>query len=158
MKQLFLIFSIIFNLIVFSQGTSNPTFFVHADKPSSYSGSGETTASITPAANGPYWVVVSDVDDCLSDTTSFDVTFVSGTGILSLENVFNIYPNPTNDIVNIDTKRNNQYLSATVYDIFGKLLINTKNTKISLNKFEDGVYILEINTPKNTYTTRIIKH
>ena len=119
---------------------------------------GETTASITPAANGPYWVVVSDVDDCLSDTTSFDVTFVSGTGILSLENVFNIYPNPTNDIVNIDAKRNNQYLSATVYDIFGKLLINTKNTKISLNKFEDGVYILEINTPKNTYTTRVIKH
>jgi hypothetical protein len=119
---------------------------------------GETTASITPAANGPYWVVVSDVDDCLSDTTSFDVTFVSGTGILTLENIFNIYPNPTNDIVNIDAKGNNQYLSATVYDIFGKLLINTKNTKISLNKFEDGVYILEINTPKNTYTTRIIKH
>jgi hypothetical protein len=119
---------------------------------------GETTVSITPAANGPYWVVVSDVDDCLSDTTSFDVTFVSGTGILTLENIFNIYPNPTNDIVNIDAKGNNQYLSATVYDIFGKLLINTKNTKISLNKFEDGVYILEINTPKNTYTTRIIKH
>ena len=119
---------------------------------------GETTASITPAANGPYWVVVSDVDDCFSDTTSFDVTFVSGTGILNLDNVFNIYPNPTSDIINIDAKGNNQYLSATVYDIFGKLLINTKSTKISLNKFEDGVYILEINTPKNTYTTRIIKH
>ena len=119
---------------------------------------GETTASITPAANGPYWVVVSDIDNCLSDTTSFDVTFVSGTGILSLENVFNIYPNPTNDVVNIDAKGNNQYLSATVYDIFGKLLVKTKNTKISLNKFENGVYILEINTPTNTFTTRIIKH
>ena len=119
---------------------------------------GETTASITPAANGPYWVVVSDVDDCLSDTTSFDVTFVSGTGILTIENVFNIYPNPTNDMINIDAKGNNQYLSATVYDIFGKLLINTNNNKISLNKFEDGVYILEINTPTKTFTTRVIKH
>ena len=48
-----------------------------------------------------------------------------------------IYPNPTNDIVNIDAKGNNQYLSATVYDIFGKLLINTKSTKISLNKFDE---------------------
>jgi len=119
---------------------------------------GETTASITPAANGPYWVVVSDANACFSDTASFDVTFVSGTGILSLDNVFNIYPNPTNDLINIDAKGNNQYLSANVYDIFGKLLINTNNNKISLNKFEDGVYILEINTPKNTYTTRIIKH
>ena len=119
---------------------------------------GESTASITPAANGLYWVVVSDANACSSDTTSFDVTFVSGTGILSLDNLFNIYPNPTNDLINIDAKGNNQYLSATVYDIFGKLLINTSNNKISLNKFEDGVYILEIKTPKNTYTTRIIKH
>ena len=101
--------------------------------------------------------MVSDVDNCLSDTTSFDVTFVSGTGILTLENVFKIYPNPTNDIVNIDAKGNNQYLSATVYDIFGKLLINTNNTKISLSKFEDGVCIIEINTKTNTFTTRIIK-
>ena len=119
---------------------------------------GESAASITPAANGPYWVVVSDANACSSDTTSFDVTFVSGTGILSLDNLFNIYPNPTNDIINIDTKGNSQYLSANVYDIFGKLLINTSNNKIGLNKFEDGVYILEIKTPKNTYTTRIIKH
>ena len=119
---------------------------------------GESTPSITPAANGPYWVVVSDANACSSDTTSFDVTFVSGTGILSIDNVFNIYPNPTNDLINIDTKGNNQYLSANVYDIFGKLLINTNNSKISLNKFEDGVYILEITTPTNTFTTRIIKH
>ena len=119
---------------------------------------GESTPSITPAANGPYWVVVSDANACSSDTTSFDVTFVSGNGILSIDNVFNIYPNPTNDLINIDTKGNNQYLSANVYDIFGKLLINTNNSKISLNKFEDGVYILEINTPTNTFTTRIIKH
>ena len=119
---------------------------------------GESTPSITPNTNGPYWVVVSDANACSSDTTSFDVTFVSGTGILSIDKVFNIYPNPTNDLINIDTKGNNQYLSANVYDIFGKLLINTNNSKISLNKFEDGVYILEINTPTNTFTTRIIKH
>jgi hypothetical protein len=119
---------------------------------------GETTASITPNANGPYWVVVNDADSCFSDTASFDVTFVSGTGILTLDNMFNIYPNPTNDIINIDRKGNNQYLSANVYDIFGKLLINTNNTKISLNKFENAVYILKINTPTKTFTTRIIKH
>jgi uncharacterized membrane protein len=61
-------------------------------------------------------------------------------------------------MINIDAKGNSQYLSATVYDIFGKLLINTNNNKISLNKFEDGVYILEINTPTKTFTTRVIKH
>ena len=119
---------------------------------------GETTASITPPANGPYWVVVSDVDACLSDTIIFEVTFVSVTGILTLDNVFNIYPNPTNDLFNIESKGNNQYISTTVYDIFGKKLITTTNSKISLKNFEDGVYIVEINNGNSIYTSRIIKH
>ena len=65
---------------------------------------GETTAAITPNVNGPYWVVVSDADTCYSDTATFDVTFVSGTGIKTINNILSIYPNPTNEnvIISID--------------------------------------------------------
>ena len=48
---------------------------------------GETTAAITPNVNGPYWVIVSDADTCYSDTATFDVTFVSGTGIKNTNNI-----------------------------------------------------------------------
>ena len=119
---------------------------------------GETTATITPSANGTYWLMVSDADSCFADTATFNVTFVSGTGILTIDNVFNIYPNPTNDLFNIESKGNNQYISTTVYDIFGKKLITTTNSKISLKNFEDGVYIVEINNGNSIYTSRIIKH
>ena len=47
MKHLLFTFSILLNLVVFSQGTSNPAFFVHADKPSSYNGSGTTWSDIS---------------------------------------------------------------------------------------------------------------
>ena len=118
---------------------------------------GETTAAITPNVNGPYWVVVSDADTCYSDTATFDVTFVSGTGIKTINNILSIYPNPTNDLINIDVKGDNQYILTNVYDIFGKKLLTTKNNIISLQNFEDGVYIFEIETKFSSFTNRVIK-
>ena len=120
---------------------------------------GETTANITPSAIGTYWVVISDNDSCFADTATFEVTFVTGTGIEYVNDVFNIYPNPTNDLININigSKGQSQYLSATVYDIIGKKLISTTRTKISLKNFEDGVYIIEINHGNSISRTRIIK-
>ena len=121
---------------------------------------GETTASITPAANGPYWVVVSDADDCSSDTTSFDVTFVSGTGILSLDNVFNIYPNPTLGNITIDLAKQQTEVQVTLYDMYGKL--------VYLNKYQDsklielsfdappGIYYLDINSGVRSSRHKII--
>jgi len=121
---------------------------------------GEITASITPAGNGPYWVVVSDANACSSDTTSFDVTFVSGTGILSLDNVFNIYPNPTLGNITIDLAKQQTEVQVTLYDMYGKL--------VYLNKYQDsklielsfdappGIYYLDINSGVRSSRHKII--
>ena len=118
---------------------------------------GETTASITPAVNGTYWVVVTDNDTCYSDTASFDVTFVSGTGIDNWNNSVSIYPNPTSDVVTISTGNYTGSLRANVYDLFGRKVFTSNNKEISLKSFADGVYILEVKAADKTYTTRIIK-
>ena len=118
---------------------------------------GETTASITPAVNGIYWVVVTDNDTCYSDTASFDVTFVSGTGIDNWNNSVSIYPNPTSDVVTISTGNYTGSLRANVYDLFGRKVFTSNNKEISLKSFADGVYILEVKAADKTYTTRIIK-
>ena len=118
---------------------------------------GETTASITPAVNGMYWVVVTDNDTCYSDTASFDVTFVSGTGIDNWNNSVSIYPNPTSDVVTISTGNYTGSLRANVYDLFGRKVFTSNNKEISLKSFSDGVYILEVKAADKTYTTRIIK-
>lgn len=70
------------------------------------------------------------------------------------EKVFIVYPNPSNDIVNIDVKEGKTMLtvhskvSAELFDIMGnsKAKINIKNNKASFNvsTLNKGIYVLQI--------------
>ena len=70
------------------------------------------------------------------------------------DKAFIVYPNPSDDVVNIDVKEGNTILtvhskvSGELFDIMGnsKVKINIKNNKASLNvsAFIKGVYILKI--------------
>ena len=42
-----------------------------------YWSTGETTQTITPQTNGNYWLLVTDANGCVSDTSYFNVTFIS---------------------------------------------------------------------------------
>jgi len=71
---------------------------------------------------------------------------------------FNIYPNPTNNVIHINAIQfpvNN----IKIYDLSGKLLIfknyNSKiNIKTNISNFSNGIYILKLN---NEFITKIIK-
>lgn len=71
--------------------------------------------------------------------------------INTTENNFVIYPNPTNDILNIElTTNNNQEYSIEVRDITGKLIKNEKTernsklTRLDLTQNNKGVYVVVI--------------
>ena len=56
---------------------------------------GETSTQITPTANGNYWVIITDVNGCVSDTSFINVEWVS-TSIEDLNiDKLTIYPNPS---------------------------------------------------------------
>ena len=38
---------------------------------------GEITQNITPLQNGMYWLIITDTNNCLGDTTFFNVTFIA---------------------------------------------------------------------------------
>lgn len=71
---------------------------------------------------------------------------------------FNIYPNPTNNVIHINAIQfpvNN----IKIYDLSGKLLksknYNSKiNIKTNISNFSNGIYILKLN---NEFITKIIK-
>lgn len=68
-------------------------------------------------------------------------------------NEVKIYPNPTNLIVNI-TSKDDSIAKVTIYDLSGKLLLNSNQSKIDLSLFSEGVYLLNIVTNSGVFISR----
>ncbi len=76
------------------------------------------------------------------------------------ENIFNMYPNPTNGIINLEFADNN-IQKIIISDITGKYLIKKteiqQSEQIDLSSFESGIYIMTIQTDNEIFTTKIIR-
>jgi len=77
----------------------------------------------------------------------------------SLENLstlgIRVYPNPAQDIVNIDTRLN---IEVELYNITGELILKEKNIKrIDMNIFPSGIYHVIIIYQEKRFINKIIK-
>lgn len=73
----------------------------------------------------------------------------------SLENEISIYPNPSNDIFNLNIIVD----TVVVFNNFGKQIISIKKTnKIDLNNYASGIYFVKINLESNIIVKKIIKN
>ncbi len=71
-------------------------------------------------------------------TIVFDVR--SSAGIAAIENTLSVYPNPALDLLNVTidgVKR--------VYDLTGKLLIESSSTSLDISALNHGIYVLNVN-------------
>ena len=71
-------------------------------------------------------------------TIVFDVR--SSAGIAAIENTLSVYPNPAVDLLNVSidgVKR--------VYDLTGKLLIESSSTSLDISSLNQGIYLLNVN-------------
>ncbi len=88
--------------------------------------------------------------------------FYTTTRILNVNKTHKVfcYPNPTYGIININLSNKN-IKQISVFDLTGRLILNKNKTKITntinLSEFENGVYIINIQTNKEVFTTSIIK-
>jgi hypothetical protein len=75
------------------------------------------------------------------------------------ENKFSVYPNPTSDFINLKSLENNVEYMISIFDIFGKEIINNlKNPKqIEISSFVNGQYILKIETKDGIINERLLK-
>lgn len=70
-----------------------------------------------------------------------------------------IYPNPVNDLLNIDLERGEDS-SAKIFDSFGKLLLEKTfdfQTQIDFSNFAQGLYFLEIKNKEGKAVKKLIK-
>jgi hypothetical protein len=66
-----------------------------------------------------------------------------------------IYPNPTKDIITIETRLE---IEVELYDMTGRLLVKDKNVKrLDLSTFSKGLYNMLILYNGNRYSKKIIK-
>jgi len=72
----------------------------------------------------------------------------------------NIYPNPTNNIINISTPNEN-INQINVYDMLGSLLKSQKGNsdkeQVSIQELPNAIYLLEVKTDKGNKTVKIVK-
>ena len=70
--------------------------------------------------------------------------------------LLNIFPNPTKDYLNISAK-NIKVEFALIYDLSGKLLLQTSDATINVKSFPTGTYLISIKTEKGIKTFKWIK-
>lgn len=68
---------------------------------------------------------------------------------------FSVYPNPTNDNIHIQTQET--LIKASLYNLMGSKIIETKNTSFSMAHLAKGIYLLEVETQQGKATQKIIK-
>ncbi len=84
-------------------------------------------------------------------------TYSLGVDTFNDTNDFSIYPNPTNDLININSLNNQSIKSVKVFDLGGKLLIESSYNKISVSNLSSGLYLLKITTDSGELTKKFIK-
>lgn len=71
-----------------------------------------------------------------------------------------IYPNPTSSEINVVSNDQSQIKQIQLYDLTGKLMeigiYNAEEVKLNLNKYNSGIYLLKVQTEKNTITKKVI--
>ena len=108
---------------------------------------------------------LSGIEDVITNIdVNKSITIVESEGVLSTNDIqfneFKVFPNPSNDNVNIMLKQLNANERLQIYDVFGRNLktqhITGLNTTINLENFTEGVYFFKIESGTHTTTKKII--
>ncbi len=121
-------------------------------------GSATLTGTPTNANGGTNTVVLRAFDEDNNSTPqAFDIE-VSVIQAINENNIsFNIYPNPTTGIFNIETEGT---FELTITDISGKVISeiqNFKTSEVDLSSQANGIYFIKFQNSKTVKTVKIIK-
>jgi hypothetical protein len=92
----------------------------------------------------------------LRDTIGSPCNLPTGIEESTLQGNINIYPNPTNNLVHINTGSEN-ILTIKLFNLHGELIQEYFTNDFSVSNLTDGVYFINIQTSKTSYTNKLIK-
>ena len=115
----------------------------------------EISSFIIANNSGLYSLQITDANNCISDTASYIVNFLSFNK--ELYNGFNAYPNPTDENITISIENYYGKIKTEVYDLIGNKLLITNKTNISLRDYSKGIYILKVAYGDRVEELKVIK-
>ena len=81
----------------------------------------------------------------------------SSTSINELETKnINLYPNPTNDVLNIQTEENVQLVE--VYNIQGAKVLVDNRTQLNVSELPKGTYVINVITQNGISRSKFVKN
>ena len=119
---------------------------------------GATNQLFIAPADGNYAVEVT-TGSCVDTSACINVTNV---GVDELNaSAFTIYPNPTNNVINIKVNNLQEEITYEITTIAGKQIvsgrINDNITEVNLSSYPKGIYLLKINSNSSSSLRKIIK-
>lgn len=107
--------------------------------------SGETGQNFTATTYANYAVLV-NLNGCVTQSSCTPVSFV-GINESSIENEFEMYPNPVSSILNVNIKENSSGI-IRIHTAEGLLVLEdtfeTSSIKIDVSSFSSGIYYIEV--------------
>lgn len=124
-------------------------------------GIGQSTAITKVVIKWPSGIV--DTIYNVTPNTTLNVvegSFLNTREIQTTQEIFTIYPNPSDDIINFKSKNDFTPTEAKVYEITGRLVLQTKveRNSMSIKQLNSGIYMLVL-VDKNgkTYSQKLTK-
>ncbi len=125
---------------------------------------GALTSNIENLPAGTYSLVVTDANGCEITSEIIQIEMMVSNSEILNTSVFNVYPNPTNELINVIVIQEiNTSLEMVLRDIHGHQILkritqkstNIKET-ISLSNLPNGVYILSLRDGEKQMTKKVI--
>jgi hypothetical protein len=106
---------------------------------------------------GTYYVGSSN-GTCIGNSQSVTITSLSAKN-LTMSNLFKLFPNPTNGILNFENSLNKHY-SLKIFNVYGQIIYSIEsqeNLNINLMNFAAGNYKVKVEIENYLFTQNIIK-
>jgi hypothetical protein len=96
-----------------------------------------------------------------NDSTPCGGSFTDVTYEIPMEKSINIYPNPANNILNIDYSVSSNSALFEIYNISGQLvqsgnLSKGKTRKIDVSDYNSGIYFIRIHSDEEVISRKIV--
>lgn len=148
------------NLGVTITGVASPTYSWAGPNGFSSSMQNPSIASASMSNAGIYTVTVNN-NGCKQTSTVNVIVSVCSTNIIEFENndLFILYPNPTNGVFNAVLKQNNSTIE--VVDALGRVIVremlNSNTCQLNISNLEGGIYLVRVSVDGNIKIKKIVK-